>query len=83
MFSACCAKILQNFECKFPMARDRFISAFETILIPVVKKMAEVSLNDSIRSLALLSPDALSGNSPLHSFVNFLTFLSCIMLLMF
>jgi hypothetical protein len=63
MFSACCVKILQDFECKFPMARDRFISAFETILIPAVKKMAEVSRNDSIRSLTLLSADALPGNS--------------------
>lgn len=57
----CIVKILQDFECQFPNAKDRFIAAFEANIVPAALKLAGASKNESIRLLSLLPTGATSG----------------------
>lgn len=61
MFFVCIVKILQDFECQFPNAKDRFIAAFEAKIVPAAVKLAGASKNDNIRLLSLLPTGATSG----------------------
>jgi len=54
-------KILQDFECKFPHAKDKFVALFEAKIVPEALKMAGTSRNDYVRSLAMLPAQRSSG----------------------
>ena len=54
-------KILQDFDCKFPHAKDKFITAFEETIVPRAVKLAAASRNDYIRSLSMLPSEGHSG----------------------
>jgi hypothetical protein len=61
IFYVCIVKILQDFECQFPNAKDRFIAAFEANIVPAALKLAGTSKNDNIRLMSLLPTGATSG----------------------
>lgn len=55
------AQILQDFGCKFPDAKDKFVALFDAKIIPETMKMAGTSRSDYIRSLAILPAERSCG----------------------